>query len=170
MKRSFLSIIVIAQLIFLSCAKPPEVVSGDVVINEMMSVNRTVATDQNGEYDDWIELYNLTSYEQDLTGYYISDNKYKPRKWKFPSGTTIPANGFIIVWADDDTGQLGLHLNFKLSSSGEEVFLTSSNGDLIDDVILPAQDLELSYSRNPDGYGTFRWQTPTFDKSNDTGK
>lgn len=155
---------------FLSCAKPPEVVSGDVIINEMMSVNRTIATDQNGEYDDWIELYNLTSYEQDLTGYYLSDNKYKPKKWMFPAGTTIPANGFLIVWADDDTGQLGLHANFKLSSAGEEILLTSSNGDLLDDDILPAQDQELSYSRNPDGYGYFRWQTPTFDKSNDTGR
>jgi hypothetical protein len=170
MKKTFFFLLIFATVLFTDCAKPPELVSGDIIINELLPVNKTIAPDQNGQYDDWIELYNLTPIEQDISGYYLSNSQKDYKKWKIPAGTTISANGFLIIWADKDIEQLGLHANFKLSSQGEEVFLTSSNGDLIDDVKYPAQTQELSYSRNPDGSGAFQYQTPTFDRSNNSGK
>ena len=103
----------------------------------------------------------------DLSGYYLSDSKKKLSKWQFPQGTSIAGNGYLIIWADKDTTQFGLHANFKLSSGGEEVLLSKPDVSVIDKVVFPAQNLELSFSRSPNGTGSFKWQTPTFNRSND---
>ena len=152
------------------CEKPPETVKSDVVLNELLPVNSTVAADQDGEYDDWIELYNMSGSAVDLSGYYLSDSKDHFSKWQFPAGTTIAAGGYLIIWADDQAAQAGLHANFKLSSQGEEVLLSSPAGDLLDKVIYTGQTQEISYARNPDGTGSFVWQTPTYNSTNNTGR
>jgi hypothetical protein len=156
----------VIALIFLSCIKPEEPSKSDILINELLTVNKTIAADQNGEYDDWIELYNLSSSAVDVSGYFLTDDKDLRSKWKCPSGTFIPGKGFLIIWADEDTAQAGLHANFKLSSQGEEILLTSPDGVLRDKVRFSGQTIELSWARNPDGTGSFRWQTPTFNGTN----
>jgi hypothetical protein len=141
----------------------------DVVINEVMPSNHTTAADQNGQYDDWIELYNNSGSSVDLSGYYLSDKKGEYTKWKFPSNTIISGNGYLIVWADKDTLQNGLHANFKLSASGEKVYLVDPNSTVLDHITFGATDStkELSYSRVPNGTGDFVWQKPTFKINND---
>ena len=163
--KIFLPFLIFTFLIA-ACKKPVEPAKSDIVLNELLPVNTTIVTDQDGEYDDWIELYNLSGTVKDISGYFLSDNKDHFSKWEFPSGTSIPGNGYLIVWADDDSAQVGLHANFKLSSLGEEVVLSTPDGTLIDKVIYPGQTLELSFSRNPDGTGSFKWQVPTFNSSN----
>jgi hypothetical protein len=163
--KTFFLVCLISVLLF-GCKKPDEPAKSDIVINELLPVNTTIMPDQDGEYDDWIELYNLSGSVKDISGYFLSDNKDHFSKWEFPAGTTIPGNGYLIIWADDDSAQVGLHANFKLSSLGEEVLLSAPDGTLEDKVIYPGQTLELSFSRNPDGTGAFKWQTPTFDSSN----
>jgi hypothetical protein len=165
--KIFLLLLIIPAL-FTSCKKPADPEKSDIVINELLPVNKSIAADQDGEYDDWIELYNLSGSAKDISGFFLSDNKDHFSKWEFPSGTSIPGNGYLIIWADDDSTQLGLHTNFKLSSLGEEMLLSKPDGTLIDKVIYPGQTLELSFSRNPDGTGTFRWQNPTFNSTNNT--
>ena len=99
---------------------------GSVLVNEVIASNGTSAMDQNGENDDWIELYNTTSSPIDLSGMYLSDDALNLMKWSFPVPTIVPANGYLIVWADNDVFQSGLHASFKVNSSGESVLL--SNG------------------------------------------
>jgi hypothetical protein len=161
-----ITLVCIIPVLLFGCKKPDEPAKKDIVINELLPVNTTVMPDQNGEYDDWIELYNLSGTVKDISGYFLSDNKDHFSKWEFPSGTTISGNGYLIIWADDDSAQVGLHANFKLSSLGEEVLLSAPDGTLEDKVIYPGQSLELSFSRNPDGTGLFKWQAPTFNSSN----
>jgi len=169
--REIIIVSFLASVITLSsCVKPPEVVKGDIVINELLPRNNTTAQDQNGEYDDWVELYNLSAEERDISGFYLSDDRDDRRKWKFPEGTVIGGNSYLIIWCDKDTDQQGLHADFKLSAEGEEVLLSTPDGDLLNDVVYQAQSRELSYSRNPDGKGSFRWQTPTFDRSNSSSE
>jgi hypothetical protein len=168
LKRIVFLSIIIFLIISYSCKKYYEVVPGDVVINELMPVNSTTVTDQNGEYDDWIELFNLSYASIDLSGYFLSDSKKELTKWKFPQGTSIPENGYLIIWADKDSTEAGLHASFKLSSNGETVILSRPDGTITDRIEYPAQTLELSYSRKPNGSGPFTWQAPTFDKSNDS--
>jgi hypothetical protein len=167
MRNKNISLLLIVFTFFsFSCVKPEEPSESVIHINELLPVNKTIAADQNGEYDDWIELHNNSSASVDISGYFLSDDKDLRTKWELPSGTTIPGMGFLIIWADEDIAQAGLHASFKLSSQGDEVFLTSPDGVLRDRVSFSSQDEELSWARKPDGTGTFRWQTPTFNKTN----
>ena len=152
-------------LVVVSCKKDENDVS-KVVINELMAVNSYSAMDQNNQFDDWIELYNNTSSQVDLSGYYLSDSKSNLSKWKFPSGTSIAAKSYLIVWADSDTLQAGLHTNFKLSSSGEKVFLVTPGLEIWDKVEYDEQNSELSYARVPNGTGEFKWTAPTYNIKN----
>ncbi|MGB0916663.1 MAG: CotH kinase family protein [Flavobacteriales bacterium] len=143
-------------------------VGGDVVLNELMASNSTTAEDQDGESDDWIELFNRTSSSVDLTGFFLSDNEDNLDKWEFPAGTSIDANGYLIVWADKDTLQTGLHTNFKLSSSGEMVILSDGNSEF-QRVVFGAQTTDMGYARVPNGTGAFAIQFPTFASNNNNG-
>ncbi len=158
--------IFLLTFIYYSCKKTYETPDPTVVINEVMPINTSTASDQNGEYDDWIELFNLTSATIDLSGYYLSDTKKDVTKWKFPQNTSIASNGYLIIWADNDTLETGLHANFKLSAAGEEAILSNPKKTVIDKVTFPAQSLELTYSRVPNGTGDFKWASPTFNRSN----
>ncbi len=140
--------------------------AGEVVINELMADNTTGATDPAGELEDWIELYNNTAFEVNLTGLYLSDNPENPNKWAFPSGTLIPAHGYLIVWADEDGSQSGLHANFKLKASGEFLSLASSDGAILDSLSFGEQSADRSFGRYPNGTGSFTDMPPTFAAEN----
>jgi hypothetical protein len=149
-----------------SCKKTYGPKYTEIVINELMPYNKTTVTDNYGEFDDWIELYNLSSSKKDISGYFLSDSKSHNTKWQFPQGTSISGNDYLIIWADKDTMQLGLHANFKLSSSGEKVVFSNPDSIIVDDIEYSAQTQELSYSRVPNGTGAFIWKKPTYNKSN----
>lgn len=155
-------------LILISCKKTYENGDPTLVINEVMPVNSSTVADQNGEFDDWIELYNLSTTGINMSGYYLSDSKKDVTKWKFPEGTTLGSHSYLIIWADNDTLEAGLHANFKLSSAGEDVVLSDSHGQQLDKMSFPAQELQLTWSRVPNGTGPFKWQSPTYNRSNDS--
>lgn len=138
----------------------------DLVINEFMASNETTMADQDGEFDDWIELYNNGSQSIDLEGYAISDDGAELNKWLFPAGTVIEGGSFLMIWADEDDDQDGLHARFKLSASGETVFLVDNVGTLIDEVSYADQEDDISYGRFPNGTGSFQIMTPTFNATN----
>ncbi|MDH7502569.1 MAG: CotH kinase family protein [Verrucomicrobiota bacterium] len=140
--------------------------STPVIINEIMADNQTAFADPQGEFDDWIELHNLTDHEIDMSGRYLSDEPNNPRKWQFPPGTRIPPDGYLIVWADENGSETpGLHASFKLSKSGEELFLADTDANynaVLDRVVFGAQQTDVSYGRsaaNPDQW-TFMPPTP----------
>jgi hypothetical protein len=145
------------SFLYHSCVKPEESSKSDILINELLLVNKTIAVNQNGEYDDWIELYNLSNSAKDIPGYFLSDTKYHFSKWEFPSGTSIPDNGFLNIWSDDDSAQISPHTNFKHSSQGEKVLLSNLIGNLLDKEIFRCQTHEISFFRNPNVTGSFRW-------------
>lgn len=138
-----------------------------VVINELMASNNTTAADAAGDYDDWIELYNNNNYAVDLSGYYLSDNNFSLMKWQFPSGTIIPANAYLIVWADEEALEGALHCSWKMSSSGETITLLSNTLQIVDRVTYSTQTADMGYARIPNGTGSFVIQAPTHNASND---
>jgi hypothetical protein len=123
-------------------------------INEFMADNSaTIADSTDGSYDDWIEIYNAGSEAINLSGYYMSDDPDNPLQWGFPD-TAISAGGFLLIWADGDTGDEGLHANFKLSKGGEFIGLyklSESDTVVIDTIAFDAQTTDVSYGRYPDG-------------------
>ncbi len=129
----------------------------DIAINEIMASNATTIADEDGEFGDWIELYNYGSKEVNLEGLGLSDDYEDPFKWIFPD-TTLQAGKFIRIWASGKnrvvTG-LPLHTNFMISSVGEEIILTRTDLVRIDEHPPTHIPTDISYGRYPDGTGDF---------------
>jgi hypothetical protein len=138
-----------------------DILAGEVVINEIMAINTSTITDPNGQYDDWIELYNNTNRHISMNGVFLSDSYSTPYKWQFPDNVIIQPGGYLIIWADNDLNQSGLHANFKLSGTGENVVLSYNTGYYIDDISFGVQTADVSYGRYPNGTGGFTFLTPT---------
>lgn len=144
-----------------------EFFASEVVVNELMASNSTAVADQDGEYDDWIELYNNGSGEVNLSGWYLTDNLNNLQKWSFPEGTVIAAGGYLIVWADENGSEAGLHANFKLSASGETLYLLDPSLRIGQEITFGQQITDKGYARSPNGTGGFVIKNPTFSYNND---
>jgi hypothetical protein len=144
-----------------------DIQAGDITINELVASNSTGASDEIGNKGDWIELYNNTTNTIDLVGFSFSDDPANLQKWSFPANSVIPAGGYLIVWADDKIETGPYHTNWKLSSTGETITLTSPNNTVIDQVVYGVQDTDIAYARIPNGTGDFVYQLPTFNGNNE---
>ncbi|MCB0855112.1 MAG: lamin tail domain-containing protein, partial [Bacteroidetes bacterium] len=140
-----------------------------LVINELMADNETFKTDEEGEFDDWIEIYNNGNEPIFMGDFYLSDDPDKPDKWPMPAQNIYPGQ-FMIIWADDDGHQGNFHANFKLSKSGETlgIYNSQANGySMIDQVSFGELNTDHSYARVPNGTGEFAViSTPTFKANN----
>lgn len=93
---------------------------------------RRLLSIENSQYEDWIELYNNNNYSVDLSGFYLTDDATNLVKWQIPSNTSTEANGFLIIWADEDLTEGPMHADFKLSASGETVILSDVANSIVD--------------------------------------
>ncbi len=135
-----------------------------IVINEILARNITINQDEQEEFDDWIELYNPTDEPVDIGGFSITDDIEAPDKWTIPTAfedeTTIPPNGYLIIWADGDPEQGPLHTNFNLSGEGENVALYDLDGNAIDVVLFGPQVEDIAYGRLPNGAEAWKFLSP----------
>jgi hypothetical protein len=86
-------------LSFLSLVLLPETGLSQVRINEFMASNGSIIADEDGDFEDWIELYNESAEGVDLGGWGLSDNGSDPFRWTFAPGTLIEPGGYLLVWA-----------------------------------------------------------------------
>ncbi len=131
MKRgSFISVLLLAVCltaaliyIFTSSNVPlPESTESGVVINEIMTSNKGAVPDGNGNYPDWVEFYNTTSKEVDISAYGLSDDILKGVKWVFPEGSIIKPHGYLIVYCSGNANDGPMHTGFKLSAADDLIF------------------------------------------------
>ncbi|USN98299.1 MAG: CotH kinase family protein [Phycisphaeraceae bacterium] len=125
-----------------------------VFVNEWLASNDGVIVDEFGDADDMFELYNDEGAEVDLGGRYLTDDLANPTKWAIPAGVVIPAKGYLVFWADDETTQGPMHAAFKLSAGGESVGLFDRADNAfapIDAVSFGSQTTDVSEGRTPDG-------------------
>lgn len=161
----------LASVVLVLCFVSVNVVSQQVSINEIMTSNAFTIADEDGDYEDWIEIYNYGDEAVNLLNYGLSDDYSNPYRWVFPDTTLLPGE-FLLIWASGkDRKQAGmpLHTNFSISSSGEEVLLTHPNGELVDEHPPVSIPTDISFGRQPDGTGPwFYFQQPTPEESNTT--
>ena len=156
---------------------PPPASLPHICINEWMFDNtRTLADPANGQFEPWFELYNAGTTTVNLAGYYLTSSPTNLFEFQIPSGYTLPAGGFLLVWADGLTSQNSgsdLHVNFSLQPSAEIgllnntspaappaiasyslqspiIALVDSSGNIVDAVDILPQSADASSGSNPD--------------------
>ena len=138
----------------------------DVYINEYMSKNQRFVTDLDGDYSDWVELYNYSDEDIDLSGYFISDTINNKDKYMFDD-VIIKAKDYLIVYLSSKNKNVDeIHTNFSLSDSDKNLILSTYDGLVIDGVELVNLKDNVSYGRNKDGwcyytYATFGYENNT---------
>lgn len=141
-------------------------------INELQASNIETIYDEWGEAGDWLELYNGARWSIDLSSVYLSDDPDEPGKWRFPSGTVISSDEFLLVWLDNEPWKQGLHVPWSLSASGDSVYLSTAVAGirspellLIDSAVFDNMQPDSSLGRFPDGnshWRTFSLPTPGY--------
>jgi len=135
-----------------------------VIISEFMADNKNTLRDEDGDYPDWIELYNSGDKRVNLAGWYLTDDEtnlgsglnknVNHRKWKFPR-VHIPSSGRLLVFASNKNranAGSALHTNFKLSAKGEYLALVFSDGTTVVSEFspkFPVQRPDISYGIAP---------------------
>ncbi|HZH67721.1 MAG TPA: lamin tail domain-containing protein, partial [Chitinophagales bacterium] len=146
-----------------------------VCINELSASNNSISgiEDEYGDYDDWVELKNNSDVPIVLSGYFVTDNLNNLTKHQLSltdtASLTIPANGYLILWADGEPHQGGNHLSFRLSATlGEDFAIVTPDGKtIIEEVSFPPLVTNTSYGRSEDCGGHWMvFQTPSFKAPN----
>ncbi len=122
--------------------------TGNLYISEILASNSYSYKDNDGNYSDYIELYNGYDYDIDLLGYYLTDKIVDVKKWSFPD-ITISAHEYLIIYAsgkDKCKEKDACHTNFKLSKDKEMVSLIDSGGNIISRVSFNNLPNDISYS------------------------
>ena len=121
-------------------------------INEFMARNDSTYVDEEGDYDDWLEIYYGGNGSIDLSGFFLTDNAGNLSKWMFPHETIISSSEFLLVWCDEEQDEGELHTNFRLNFDGEFIALVASDGlTIIDSISFGIQTADISFGRVPDG-------------------
>lgn len=124
-----------------------------VYISEVMSSNSAAVEDTEGNYSDWVEIYNNSGASVNLANYYISDKLNNPLKYQLPSvgsSLVIPNGGRKLLWASGNAAAGPDHLSFSFSADGEGVILTKPDAvTLVDSFSFPKLLVDISYGRHP---------------------
>ncbi|HXG49635.1 MAG TPA: lamin tail domain-containing protein [Methylomirabilota bacterium] len=95
------------------------------VISEFMADNNSTLADEDGQFSDWIEIYNPTVAPINLSSYFLTDNKSEPTLWPFPD-VSLPAGGHLLIFASGKNRvnpAAPLHTSFQLNKAGEYLAL-----------------------------------------------
>ncbi|MAJ44415.1 MAG: hypothetical protein CMF96_06700 [Candidatus Marinimicrobia bacterium] len=147
-------------------------IHGEIIVNEYSASNLNGYSDNYDKFEDWIELYNTSNLDIDIGGYFLSDNSENLTKWMLPIGTYISGNDFLIIWCSgrDEVLDNHFHSNFKLKQTKENqenIILSSSNGEIINQIPLHKTQLGHSYGRLSNNLESWRiFTNPTLEASN----
>jgi len=166
MKKSFCySITFCFVLTVLSGMSQCETFFGKLVINEVVAANNNVGSDELGEFDDWVEIYNGSEETINLEGYFLSDNHGNKTKFVFPDIDILP-DDVVVIWCDNQPEQGPLHTTFGLSAGGEEVGLYNPDTVSLDYVRYGSLPDDIAIGRFPNGVGPFNILIPSFNDLN----
>lgn len=131
---------------------PQEPITG-LLINELMAANASIS-DEFGEADDWLEVYNNSEEPIEIGGLYLTDKLDQLDKWQIAKPQLIAPGEFALIWADGEEEQGGDHASFKLSADGEAVALVQKIGEelvVLDQIVFGEMPIDVSFGRITDG-------------------
>jgi len=135
----------------------------DVRINEAVSSNSRFP-DDDGDEEDWFELYNNGSSNIDLEGWTLSDDIDQPDQWTLPSILLEPGE-YLLIWASKkdrfNTNSNVFHTNFKISSKGETLFLFDNTATQIHSLVVENLSPDKSIGISTDGNTLVYFDQPT---------
>ncbi len=135
------SVVLCAFTVLLSAVTPGFGAMPPLRINEFLAANVDGLADRDGDFSDWIELYNPGPEAVDLAGFHLTDDPNQPARWRIPSGM-LESGGFLIVFASGkNRGTIfdrELHANFSLSAAGEYLAVVMPDGITTVDAFTPA--------------------------------
>lgn len=140
-----------------------------VLINEVAPSNGRNLQDEDGEYVDWIELYNDGEESISLKGFGLSDQKSSPKLWEFPD-VKIDPKSYLIVYASGKNrtdADSELHTNFKINTFGENIYLSDAKGQPVSSIRIDnvGFDKSFGYVKEKKAYVEFSVPTPGAENS-----
>lgn len=131
------------------------------MISEFVARNDSGLADEDGEFSDWVEIWNSGDVVIDLGGYGLSDDPVRPMRWTFPTETLIPADGYLVVFASNkDRLRTELHTDFKLGGDGGYLGLTDAGGAVASSFYYVEQDEDVSSGQENGSIFTYAAPTP----------
>lgn len=122
-----------------------------LVLNEVVTKNKSILADEDGDYSDYIEIYNSGEAPIPMKGYGLSDDPSVPLKWTFPDIILEP-HAYLVVFASEKNKVTSeLHTSFKLNENGDKLALSDSAGVLIQTLALADSINNMSYSLDLNG-------------------
>ena len=126
---------------------------GFLLLNELMSSNATVISDNAGDFDPWLEIANPLPVPVATMGMELADAV--GTSTPLPT-LDIPSQGYLLLWLDGEAAEGPEHLLSLLSVAGGGLVLTATDGATTDSVIYPGLATDEAHARIPDGG---QWQT-----------
>jgi hypothetical protein len=133
--------------------EPRQLLAITPIITEVMASNGKTIADGNGQFSDWIEIYNPTNQPINLAGWHLTDDEDSPAKWTFPAvpQSVLDPGEHLVVFASaqltanyiDPAGFL--HTTFAISAGGEYLALTDASSSVVFELNVPPQRRDVSY-------------------------
>ena len=138
--------------------------AGQVVISEFMEKNRTVLRDEDGDFSDWIELWNQSGETVDITGWALSDRENQ-LGWTLPELSLQPGQRIVVFASGKDRQGAELHTDFSLSED-EGVYLRNEYGYLCSSALCGGCEGDISMALGSDGgYEQSLYPTPGYENT-----
>ena len=134
-----------------------------LVISEVVSSNSKLLP-KDDEFNDLIELQNVSGETISLDDYYLSDKKKSPFLWQLPHVELAPGACYVV----QASGNQNAHeAPFKVSAAGETIYITDRHGQCVDALHVPPLQPDTSYGRSGDALCFF--ESPSIGRPNPEG-
>ena len=101
-----------------------------IVISEIMADNESAYIDGNGNYPDFVELYNSSGQTVDISGWGLSDDLNRLHRYVVPDGTQIAPGGYYVINCAKDTEDCA---PFNIKNGVDHIYLSDKDGYILEE-------------------------------------
>jgi hypothetical protein len=128
-------------------------------INEVLLDNTSNLVDEQFEAEPWLEIFNPNANQVNLAGYTLttSDGDSYTLPNSDPVATTVPGDGFLLLWMDAEPEEGGHHLGFEPSAQPQTFTLVAPDMTVVDEYAAEVSFANISWGRVSDGAIASDW-------------